>query len=109
MLFRLLAILLVGLSVSAEARQPSQNPEVQAYQAYRKDVDRETKRNFQENRAVIDPGGVRGRAGGHDLDHATPAKCGFIYGIPASEIAKAENLRVLPANQNRSEGARGCR
>lgn len=109
MLPRLLILMLIGLSVSAEARQPSSNPQVQAYQAYRKDVDRETKKTYQQNKGSIDPGGVRGKAGGHDLDHATPAKCGYVYGVPASEIAKAENLRVMPSAANRSDGARGCK
>jgi hypothetical protein len=74
--------------------------------AYDKDVRTHTERSYRQNKDVIDPDRLRGK--GHDLDHITPRGQGYREGIPAHQMGSPENLRMLPSQQNRSEGCRGA-
>ena len=74
--------------------------------AYDKEVRTHTERSYRDNKATIDPQGLRGK--GHDLDHITPRGQGFREGTPPAQIGAKENLRMLPSSQNRSEGCRGA-
>jgi len=81
------------------------------YQAYRKDVVKESNKNYRANKDTIDPGRERGKAAGKDLDHIKSVKDCYKDGTSASACASPNNLRILDASQNRSEGCRtpGCR
>jgi hypothetical protein len=100
----LLALALLLAAGAAEARAPSG-----LFGEYRRQVDRLTALAYQGHRETIDPLGLRGRKHGHDLDHATSVRCGFAYGWPPERVAAIDNLRIIPASVNRSDGARGCR
>jgi hypothetical protein len=63
-----------------------------------------TEQSYNASRATIDPKGLRGPA--NHLDHETSVRMGYDLHIPPAEIAAAENLRIIPAPQNLSEGAR---
>jgi len=102
----LVAALALGLltAVPGFAKDP-------AYTDYRKQVDRESNKNYRANQGTIDPSRERGRAGGKDLDHSTSVKSCYKSGTSASACADTSNLRMLESSQNRREGCRevGCR
>jgi hypothetical protein len=63
-----------------------------------------TEQNYNANRQTIDPKSMRGPA--NHLDHETSVRNGYEMHIPPAEIAAPKNLRIIPAPQNLSEGAR---
>lgn len=99
-----IAIVIAASPATAWSKDP-------AYAAYRRAVDRETAKTYRENRAWIDPMGLRGKARGHDLDHITPVKQCWLGGETVKSCAAPTNLRMLDASKNRSEGcrAKNCR
>lgn len=105
--WRVILLTTTLLAGTAEARVVSDD--AATYQAYRRNVDRETAKVYKAHRQEIDPDGLRGRTHGYDLDHATPARCAYAFGWPAAQVASAVNLRVMPAAKNRADGARGCK
>lgn len=106
---RIVLTALLFAPLGAEARAVSSNPDVAAYQTYRHEVDRLTGRTYREHRDEIDPGHLRGRARGYDLDHAFTVRCAYAWGLPAADVASVSNLRIVTASANRSDGARGCK
>jgi hypothetical protein len=102
------AALLIGVLASAGAEARSLSPDAAAYQQYRREVDRLTTATWRQHQLELDPEGRRGRARGFDLDHGVSARCAYGFGWPPERVAEIWNLRVIPAAQNRSEGARGC-
>lgn len=99
----LLPLAFAALLAPAEAWSRSKDEKRAAYD---KEVRTHTERSYRQNRDEIDPGRVRGK--GYDLDHITPRGQGYREGTPPSQIGAKENLRMLPASQNRSEGCRGA-
>lgn len=99
---------LVGLLLAlAIALTPAVAPAADTdYRAYRHQVDRETAKTWREHRWIIDPMNQRGRAGGLDLDHIKPVKQCWVEKLPAKECGSLDNLRMLDARRNRSEGCR---
>jgi hypothetical protein len=82
------------------------------YAAYRHEVRRLTERTYRRHRAAIDPGRMRGRRAGVDLDHyPTSIRQCYIRHVPAATCASQDNLRMLDSRRNRAEGCRavGCR
>ena len=74
------------------------------YVTYEAKVRALTEQNYNANRKTIDPKSMRGPA--NHLDHETSVRMGYEMHIPPAEIAAPKNLRIIPAPQNLSEGAR---
>lgn len=74
------------------------------YNRYRKTVDILTEKNYVKHRHIINPDNKPrtrcGVEGGYQLDHIYPVYEGFINNIDPEEIAKVENLRVIPWEEN---------
>jgi hypothetical protein len=102
---RNIGISVIALTVISNADALGQSGD---YNAYRKEVDRLSNQNYNQNKSTIDPDGLRGRKNSYDLDHQNSVKCGYSAGLPPAVVASPENLRVMPSAQNRSEGSRGC-
>ena len=98
-----LAAALIGLAAPAAAEPPAEYP---TYRAYRAAVDRATELTFRRHGRDIDPMRQRGRAGGLDLDHIVPVKQCWLEGWTPERCGAWDNLRMLEARRNRSEGCR---
>jgi hypothetical protein len=74
------------------------------YGGYAKEARRLTELNARPYAADL----AQYRQRSFDLDHIIPIKCGWLWGLPAAELAKVGNLQLLPAYANRALGAKGC-
>lgn len=74
------------------------------YQQYRYLVDKLSEINYVKNYDIINPEHRPrtkcGVEGGYQLDHIYPVYEGFVNNIPPEEIAKLQNLRVIPWEEN---------
>jgi hypothetical protein len=74
------------------------------YQQYRYLVDKLTEINYVKFYDIINPEHKPrtkcGVEGGYQLDHIYPVYEGFMNNIPPEEIAKLENLKVIPWEEN---------
>lgn len=75
-----------------------------AYKDYRNIVSWLTEKNYDQFKDVINPLGLNraptGVEGGYHLDHIFPIAEGFKLNIDPEEIAKVENLQMLPWREN---------
>jgi hypothetical protein len=74
------------------------------YATYEAEARALTEQTYNANRKTIDPKSMRGPAS--HLDHETSVRMGYEMYIPPAAIAAPQNLRIIPAPQNLSEGAR---
>ena len=74
------------------------------YKEYRYLVDKLSEVNYVRNYDTINPEHKPrtkcGVEGGYQLDHIYPVYEGYVNNIPPEEIAKLENLRVIPWEEN---------
>jgi hypothetical protein len=77
-----------------------------AYRSYANKVHRLTRIIYEENEHIINPNNhprtICGVEGGYQLDHIITIRYGFENNIPAEEIARVENLRMLSWKENLS-------
>lgn len=82
--------------------------ETPEYKRYCGRVHRLTSKIYESNKSVINPNnyprGLAGREGVYHLDHIISIRYGFDNNIPPEEIAKLENLQMLPWKDNISKG-----
>ena len=78
------------------------------YKRYSGRVHRLTKKIYESHKSEINPNnyprGLAGREGVYHLDHIISIRYGFDNNIPPEEIAKLENLQMLPWKDNISKG-----
>jgi hypothetical protein len=74
------------------------------YVTYETETRALTEKTYAANRPTIDPNDLRGPA--NHLDHELSVRQGYEMHIPPAVIAAPQNLRIIPAPQNLSEGAR---
>lgn len=78
------------------------------FQQYRYEVQKLTEMNYRNNVDTINPDRHKrtraGVEGGWQLDHIYSVHKGFLNNIKPSEIAKVENLQMLPWEENRRKG-----
>lgn len=74
------------------------------YKQYRYLVDKLSEINYVKHYDIINPEHKPrtkcGVVGGYQLDHIYPVYEGYINNIPPEEVAKVENLRVIPWEEN---------
>lgn len=74
------------------------------YKEYRYLVDKLSEINYVKHYDIINPEHKPrtkcGVEGGYQLDHIYPVYEGFVNNIPPEEVAKVENLRVIPWEEN---------
>ena len=74
------------------------------YKQYRYLVDKLSEINYVKHYDIINPEHKPrtkcGVDGGYQLDHIYPVYEGYINNIPPEEVAKVENLRVIPWEEN---------
>lgn len=79
-----------------------------AYRKYAGTIHRLSQKIYEQNEKTINPDGyirtVCGVEGGYQLDHIIPVRFGFDNNIPVEEVARLENLRVIPWKQNLKKG-----
>jgi hypothetical protein len=76
------------------------------WQLYNRQTRRLTERVYKQHRELVNPNNYPRKTGGdgYHLDHIIPVAYGFVNNIPPEEIAKAENLQMLPWRANMSKG-----
>ena len=78
------------------------------YKKYSGRVHRLTKKIYEEHKGEINPNdyprGLAGEPSVYHLDHIVSIRYGFDNNIPPEEIAKKENLQMLPWRENISKG-----
>lgn len=78
------------------------------YRRYANRVHKLTKTIYEQNITLINPNNLtRTLAGvdnGYQLDHIIPVRYGFDNNIPPEEIARLENLRMIPWKENVQKG-----
>lgn len=83
---------------------PQYKEDTQEYKRYRQRVDLLTEKNYVKFKQIINPENkprtLCGVDGGYQLDHIYPVYEGFVNNIPPEEVAKVENLRVIPWEEN---------
>lgn len=83
---------------------PQYREDTPEYNKYRKKVDLLTEKNYVKFKNIINPDNkprtLCGVDGGHQLDHIYPVYEGFINKISPEELAKVENLRIIPWKEN---------
>lgn len=79
-------------------------PTTPEYRKYSSKVHRLTRKIYESNIDSINPlrlpRTVAGVDDGYQLDHIMPIKYGFYNNIPPEDIAKKENLRIIPWKEN---------
>lgn len=79
-----------------------------AYRRYANRVHKLTKTIYEQNVSIINPNNLpRTLAGvedGYQLDHIIPVRYGFDNDIPPEEIARLDNLRMIPWKENVQKG-----
>ena len=89
---------------STGADHPGWNENKDEYYRYRKEVDILSENNYNSNIDLINPNryprGKCGVDGAYQLDHIIPIHYGFVNSIPPEDIAKTENLQMLPWEEN---------
>lgn len=92
-----------------EFRNKQRNPNTPEYKKYVNQVHRLSRKIYEEYRQEINPNnhkrGLAGQDGVYHLDHIVSIKYGFDNNIPPEEIAKKENLQMLPWKENISKGS----
>jgi hypothetical protein len=82
--------------------------DVPAYRRYAGKVARKTEKIYEQYKDEINPDNLkRTRAGiedGYQLDHIISVRYGFDNGISIDEIARLENLRIIPWKENLLKG-----
>lgn len=82
--------------------------ETPEYKKYSGRVHRLTSKVYESNKFIINPNdytrGLAGQDGVYHLDHKVSIRYGFDNNIPPEEIAKLENLQMLPWKENISKG-----
>lgn len=75
-----------------------------AYKRYANKVHRLSQRIYEEYEHIINPDSYErtlcGVEGGYQLDHIIPVRYGFDNNIPPEELARVDNLRMIPWKQN---------
>lgn len=75
-----------------------------AYKKYAGRVHRLSRKIYEENEEMLNPTGEKrtrcGVQGGYQLDHILSIRYGFENNISPEEIAKLENLQLLPWKEN---------
>lgn len=83
---------------------PQYREDTSEYKKYRQKVDLLTEKNYVKYKNFINPDNkprtLCGVDGGYQLDHIYPVYNGFINNIPPEDIAKLENLRIIPWEEN---------
>jgi hypothetical protein len=83
---------------------PQYRDDTPKYKKYRKQVDLLTEKNYVKYKNTINPDNkprtLCGVEGGYQLDHIYPVYVGFVNKIAPEEIAKLENLRIIPWKEN---------
>jgi hypothetical protein len=83
---------------------PQYKEDTSEYKKYRQKVNLLTEKNYVKFKNVVNPENkprtLCGVDGGYQLDHIYPVYEGFVNNIPPEEIAKVENLRVIPWKEN---------
>lgn len=86
---------------------PRWNPERTEMLKYSGRVHHLTKKTYETNKHIINPNDHPrtrcGVEGGYQLDHIVGIKEGFHRGIPPEELARVENLQMLPWKKNRDK------
>jgi len=78
--------------------------QMKLYERYQKKVRHLSDRTYKLHQSEINPHGfIRGMLQYH-LDHKVPIIEGFKRGLPPEELARKENLQMLPAFDNLSKG-----
>lgn len=90
--------------LTEEYRNKMSKDTTPAYKRYANRVHKLTQKIYEENEHIINPEGHQrtlcGTDGGYQLDHIIPVRYGFDNNIPAEELARIDNLRMLPWKQN---------
>lgn len=88
--------------------EATRDPDLPEKQKYRYEVGRLTEMNYARDIHVINPEGhprtLCGVPGGYQLDHKVSIDYGFYNDIAPEDIAKTENLQMLPWKENLSKG-----
>jgi len=83
---------------------PQYKDDTPQYKKYRKQVDLLTEKNYVKYKDIINPDNKPrtkcGVEGGYQLDHIDPVYEGYINNISPEELAKVENLRIIPWKEN---------
>jgi hypothetical protein len=83
---------------------PQYREDTKEYKRYRQKVDLLTEKNYVKFKDIINPENkprtLCGVEGGYQLDHIYPVYLGYMNNIPLEEIAKLENLRIIPWKEN---------
>lgn len=83
---------------------PQYREDTPEYKKYRQRVDLLTEKNYVKFKNFINPENkprtLCGVEGGYQLDHIYPVYEGFVNNVSPEEIAKLENLRVIPWKEN---------
>ncbi len=79
-----------------------------AYRKYSNRVATLTRRTYEAHKDIINPNNysrtLAGVDGGYQLDHKLSVRFCFDNGIPAEDVAKLENLQMLPWKTNLLKG-----
>ncbi len=73
------------------------------WNTYRRVTRSLTAKTYRENESEINPGALQRGMKTYHLDHIVPIIFGFLNNIPPAEIARKENLQLLPAKENLSK------
>lgn len=90
-------------------RNKHSKPCTPAYKKYAGKIHRLSHKIYEQYKQEINPNnykrGLAGEDGAYHLDHIISIKYGFEHGIPPEEIAKKENLQMLPWKENINKGS----
>lgn len=93
-----------------EYKNTLRNPDLPEFEKYSRKVHFLTRKLYEEYSHVINPNGYKRGLAGEDnayhLDHIIPIKYGFENSIPPEELAKIDNLQMLPWKTNISKSAK---
>lgn len=80
------------------------NPDLPEFTKYSRKVHKLTKKLYEQHYDIINPNGykrgIAGEEGAYHLDHIIPIKYGYENKIPPEDIARIENLQMLPWKTN---------
>jgi 5-methylcytosine-specific restriction endonuclease McrA len=93
---------------SEEYRKTLMKNDTSDYKRYAGRVHRLSQKIYEENKSIINPYNksrtLCGVDDGYQIDHIIPIRYGFENNIPPEEIARLENLRMLPWKENLIKG-----
>jgi hypothetical protein len=93
---------------SESYRSSLMKDETPEYRKYSGRVHRLTAKIYESAKYIINPNdyprGLAGQDGVYHLDHIVSIRYGFDNNIPPEDIAKVENLQMLPWKENISKG-----